>query len=259
MRMPENSTTNSTASNDSGNRQPLTTTRTVVEDQATTLVRYYAIAGLVTFFIIVTSVAFIVRQFAINQLVQAAEDRSDQLASQFLRESRAQHKDFVTSSSELSASEIQESPEYARLDEIMMGLAEDDEVVRINLYDEEGFVAYSTESSEIGQIADSEEAFPDQYQYYWRYDGLISERTRFSTFNAISGPLENRQIVTTYMWLDEFNRDDEEGVIGVFRDITAAYRRISRTQLAVTGVAFLIMVIPGTRLLLSTGQRRHQA
>ena len=182
----------STARDEAEKPQSITTTHTTIEDQAPTLVRYYVIAGLVTFFIMVTSVALIMRQFAIAQLIEAAEDKNHEVATQFVRESWHQNRSFVMTASTLSTSSLLASPKTARLEEITTNLVDDDEeVIRINLYDDEGFVAFSTQSSEIGQNEGSEEAFHNLTRFYYRQDALISERIRAKTFDGISGPLEH--------------------------------------------------------------------
>lgn len=155
-------------------------------------------------------------------------------------------RDFVSTAHDLPIDALKSHAINKRTLRRALELAKDVPLLKIKIYDLNGLTVFSTEPAQIGEIKAS-------------YPGLVSARNGTVTsvlehrdaFTALNGPVKNRNVLSSYVPIVG-DGGKIEGIFEIYADVTepmAQARNSAMLQLAIVGLAFLVVFEMGVQLL----------
>jgi signal transduction histidine kinase/CheY-like chemotaxis protein len=190
------------------------------------LLRYFSLASLVAFIIVVVLLGTVYRQSAVNDLV-ALEGRSNvALAQAFANSLWPRFSAHVTSASQYTLDELRAHPETAALQKAVMAQMSGLSVIKVKVYNLDGLVVFSTEEGQIGDDKSDNEGLISAL------DGMvISELTHRDTFSAFEGTIEDRDVISSYIPIQTGGPTEPiEAIFELYSDVTPLMARIESAQ-----------------------------
>ncbi|MBP0018811.1 MAG: GHKL domain-containing protein [Cyanobacteria bacterium SBLK] len=203
------------------------------------LVRYFTIASLTAFSVVILILGEFYRQQSIKILIEKGEENNVTLAKSFSNTIWSEFSDFVDATSNLSDEELRTHPETERLRQSILNQMEGLPVVKIKVFSLQGRTIFSTEAKQIGEDKSS-------------YSGFIAARSgkletklgHRETFSAFTEKIQDRQLLSSYVPIQRgIKNTDIEGVLELYSDVTPLYDKIAQLQRSVTLVCTLILGI----------------
>jgi signal transduction histidine kinase len=203
------------------------------------LVRYFSVASLTAFSIVILVLGEFYRQQSIKVLIEKGEENNVALAKSFSNTIWSEFSDFVDSSSQFSNEELKNHPETARLRQKILAQMEGLPVVKVKVFSLAGRTIFSTEAQQIGD-------------YKGDYAGFITARSgqietklgHRETFSAFTERIRDRQLLSSYVPIQRGKDSAKiEGVLELYSDVTPLYGKIGQLQRSVTFVCTLILSI----------------
>ncbi|MCW8972292.1 MAG: GGDEF domain-containing protein [Gammaproteobacteria bacterium] len=214
--------------------------------------RYFLLSSLsAVLLVLVLSVvwyAYFTKQLLLNQETRANAYMTQVLGKLVWEEAG----EFITRGHARSRTEMQQAPEVGPLDEIMAELLDGNGILKVKIYNSQGFVIYSTQHSQIGQ----EKTDNPGFQSAMRGEPLsfLNHRNQFHSFEQT---VSDRSLLSTYI---PFYHPETRQVVGVFElysDVTGMVRRIDKNRYLILAVALacFLLISAGLFLLMRRGER----
>lgn len=214
--------------------------------------RYFLFSSLsAVLFVLVLSVvwyAYFTKQLLINQETRANAYMTQVLGKLVWDKSG----EFVTREHPRSRTEMQQAPEIGPLDDIMADLLDGSGILKVKIYNRQGFILYSTQHDQIGQ----EKADNPGFQSAMRGKPLsvLNYRDQFHSFEQT---VSDRNLLSTYI---PFYHPETKQVVGAFElysDVTGMVRRIDKNRHIILAVALacFLLISAGLFLLMRRGER----
>ncbi len=187
---------------------------------------YLALSSAILIVLAMVAVAVIYRSYAVEDLVEAAEDHNIALAKTLSKAVGVDLVAYVESTEGLDRAALQARPEVRAHDDVLGPLTQNLHIVKIKIYDAQGRTIYSSVHDEIGELK------KDRFFF----DRLIklgeekSELSRRDNFSAFSGELFDRDIIESYIPIG----DPNTAIVGAFEiysDVTEITDRADRAVL----------------------------
>ena len=203
------------------------------------LLPFFSVASLISIVIVSVIMSVFFRDMAIRNVTQNTESENTLLTRVIAGTIWPDYSDFLTSVSGQSPREIREHPEYQRLyDEVrrrMQGLP----ILKIKIYDVNGFTVFSTDESQLGQDKSSYAGF-----HAARTGEVVSALTFRDQINSFENTIADRHIVTSYFPVRSTPDGEVEGVFELYADVTPQIERLNETQLSVfSGVIGTLLLL----------------
>lgn len=205
------------------------------------LLRYFSLASLAAFVLVAVSLVLFYRQIAINELLVLGESKNVAITQAFSNVIWPEFGSFLTSASSLSADEIRAHPETARLRQAIDAQTEGLSIIKIKIYDLNGFTVFSSEEAQIGEDKSSNAGYLEAVN-----GTAASELTHRDTFSAFEGMIEDRDVISSYIPVRGAD-SRVEGVFEVYDDVTPLLEIISTAQrniaIGVTATLALLYIV----------------
>lgn len=181
--------------------------------------RYFAIVSAVVILAAMAVLGFIYQRHAIGTLVDVAENQNVALARTLSNIILSQFPDYLSH----GPAEIASHPDTDEVASRLRAATDDSRILKIKIYSATGLTLYSTDPVDLGRdrrLQPHEEAFTSAR------DGIPqSELTFKDRISAFSGELFNRDVVETYVPIDN-SADAVIGVFEIYSDVTALKAKI---------------------------------
>ena len=203
------------------------------------LVRYFSIASLTAFSVVILILGEFYRRQSIKILIEKGEENNVTLAKSFSNTIWSEFSDFVNSTGKLSDRELKNHPEIARLHQKVLSQMAGLPVVKVKVFSLDGRTIFSTELQQIGEDKS-------------RYSGFIGAKSgqlttklgHRETFSAFTEKIQDRQLLSSYVPIQPGKNNTKiEGVLELYSDVTPLYDKIAKLQRSVTLVCTLILSI----------------
>lgn len=188
------------------------------------LLRYFSITSLVAFVLVAISLVVFYRQIAISDLLRIGESKNAALTQIFSNVIWPEYKAFLNSAASLGPDAIRAHPETARLNQALIEQTRGLTVIKVKIYDLNGFTVFSSQESQIGEDKSQNAGFIAALN-----GGVASELTHRDTFSAFEGEIEDRDVISSYVPIQQAG-SSVEGVFEVYDDVTPLLESISVAQ-----------------------------
>ena len=177
---------------------------------------------------------------AIDQLERMAERNNIGLTTAFGNSIWPRFFRFIDQAHRLNPEEIRRHPRTPELHAAVAALMAGTSVLKVKIYDIRGMTAFSTDPSQIGLDYSDNPRLLAALR-----NGSASELEFRETFNAFSGPLRDRYVLSSYIPVRPGGGSNAiEGVVEIYSDVTDFHAYVGRrgtTQIVVVAIAFLIV------------------
>jgi len=192
-------------------------------------------------------------QLAVDHLVELTS-RHNAAATQLVANSLwPRYGDFLQGAQEMGAETVRGHALTTDLTAAVARLLADTEVMKIKLYDLEGFTAFSTQAVQIG--AD----YSDNPRFLAAQAGDTHSKLEFrDSFGAITGPRAAVWVLSSYVPVRRASDNTILGVAEIYTDVTALYAdiaRLERRELAVIAAVFAVVFVVLT-LIVGNAERQ---
>jgi PAS domain S-box-containing protein len=187
------------------------------------LLRYFSFTSAIALVVVTVALVMLYRQSAVGEMVNMAESQNAALARSFVNTIWPRFSEYVMTVSGdgptlRGRSETDEI--HAALKALTKGLP----VLKVKIYNLEGFTVYSSEARQIGENKRNNPGF-----FRAAIEGQSASKLSYrDTFSAFEGTVQNRDLVESYL---PVRRSDGEtdAVFELYTDVTPLMGRIERT------------------------------
>ena len=197
------------------------------------LVRYFSIASITTFAIAATILGFTYREQSVHDLVSQGEQQNIALTQSFANSIWNDFAPFLTTTQQLSDEELQQHPKIAQLQKQAFIQMKGSTVLKIKIYDLQGRTVFATDISQIGKDKRNSAGFKTALA-----GKTLSQLDHRDTFSAISGKLNNRNVLSSYVSISRNGK--VAGVFELYNDVTPLVARIEQSQRTIVVTSVLI-------------------
>jgi PAS domain S-box-containing protein len=203
------------------------------------LLRFFSIASLGSIVIASIGLSILYREIALRDLAHAGERHIEVLTQIVTNTIWPEFATFFASSQSLSADQITNHPETARLHERLRRVRSGTTILKIKIFTLDGRTAYSSEAKQIGEDKSRNAGFLAA-----REGEPATEITHRNQFSAFEQTIFDRGVLSTYIPIRRGGSDQIEGVFEVYDDITPLLANVQRSQskllVGVLGVCTLL-------------------
>ncbi len=204
------------------------------------LVRFFFVTSLLAAVAII--VAFVLyRQDEVDRLIEVVESQNTALARSFSNSIWPRYASFVRSASELEDDALRARPEIRKIGDALKAISEGLPVLKVKIYDPEGFTVFSSEPSEIGQDKRNNPGFFAAAQ-----DGIAASKLTYrDAISSFEGTVQHRDLVESYLPIRQ-GSGPIEGVFELYTDVTpvlAAAKRPANLMVALSLMLGLLYVM----------------
>ena len=211
------------------------------------LTRNFALGAAIIIIAAGWALAELNRSLAVDQLERMAEANNSALTRALANGVWAQFEAFIAGVHELSAEEIRTRAETEALRREIGTLMAGTPVVRIKLYDLGGLTAFSTDSGQIGERLNEEEADELERFRAAAAGDIVSELETANVPSARTERPGERWVLSSYVPIRRGGGAGAiEGVAEVYTDVTDVYAHIKRVGMlhtAIVGGSFTVVFL----------------
>jgi signal transduction histidine kinase len=202
------------------------------------LSRVYAVASVVVIFIAAVALAVLYRELSIRIILEFGEQTNVIVAQTALNVFRAELADYL---------EIEESldrqPTTKTMPPQLLSMIKDSvrdtAIARINVYDRDGRILYSTRSPEIRADGSADQGFKDAIA-----GRVASTLTYVDFFDVFRQRSENDNLIETYVPVIHPGQQQPLGVFEIYTDVNSIVRGMTRNEvLVLTGIVLIMLIL----------------
>ena len=212
------------------------------------LTRYYSIASLASIVAASIGLSVLMNQRATDDVTQFGETGNAEIARVIVNIYREPLRQFLALAPALSTDQIKSHVETKLLHDSIRKTVAGTPIIKIRAYTLDGRTVYSSDESQIGEVARTETGFLPALA-----GTLTTELSRRDKFVAFERQLVDRVVLSTSMPMRLGTTDRVDGVLQVFQDITpfqaqseaavrVAVAKLVAVLLALYGVLYLIVL-----------------
>lgn len=207
------------------------------------LLRSFTLISLIS--IIISSIVlwYWFERISVNNLIDIEERNNVTLARLLSQSTWPKYKDFLSSASQFSVANLKRHPTIKNLDTTLVNQTKGIGVIKIKIYDLQGYTAYSTDFNQIGTSKSGIEAFESA-----KKGKTVSKLVFRDKFYARKELLTNRNVLSSYIPITRGTNIKIEGVFEIYKDVSALIKDIYSTQIiiivgifSVLGLLFIVL------------------
>jgi diguanylate cyclase (GGDEF)-like protein len=216
------------------------------------LLRYSQLIALAVLVAVVVALSLLYRGLLFDSMVESETRASVALTKTFANAIWPSHAAFVARAGSLDRATLAGRLEVAALDRDLRRLSDGLSVVKVKIYDLNGFTVYSSDPREIGEDGSAKPGFRRARDGY-----PASNITYRDQVDSWEGVIAERDILETYVPVHVYDAAPVEAVLEVYSDVTELVTRTQRAQwtilAAVLGAMALVYAV--MQLILARYQR----
>jgi signal transduction histidine kinase len=202
------------------------------------LQRYFSIAAFVGTLIAVLLLTLFYRQVFEGEIITIGEQDNLALAKSSLNIMEHELAQYLDSVKEVTGSEKQISPIPLSLEQEFKELMEGTHVIRINIYNQNGVVVFSTMPSYIGRDESTNERFG------FALNGRVASKLFYhDSLNIFSRTTDQDNLIETYVPIRSTNSSSIVGVFEIYTDVSSMVDHVEQARLVILLGVALIMIL----------------
>ncbi|WP_455222049.1 putative bifunctional diguanylate cyclase/phosphodiesterase [Kaarinaea lacus] len=203
------------------------------------LSRYFSISSLVGIVIVVAVLSFFYRHIATNTLIDHETRANLALTTAFANSIWPAYKDFVMSQGAVDRDTLLSKLELQALRQEVLSKMKNLNVVKVKIYNLDGITIFSTDAKQIGEDKSNNPGYLTA-----KAGKVISEITFRNEFYAFEDVIVDRNLLATYIPLQQNSNTPVEAVFELYSDVTDLVNKIETTQYQiVTGVLIALAIL----------------
>lgn len=222
------------------------------------LTRRFAVVGGAIMLLAGAALALHLRAASMEQLELMGERNNLDLTTAFGNSIWPKFSRFVSGAHRMSPRRIRRHPRTRALRKSVAGLMAGTPILKVKLYDIRGMTVFSTDTTQIGA----------DYSGNPRFLRALKEKSASKlefrkTFDAFSGPLRDRYVLSSYIPVRRGGTGPIEGVVEIYSDVTGFHQFVIRNGFVQGAVIVAALAAVFALLLLAVWyaerrMRRHQ-
>lgn len=216
------------------------------------LLRFYSVVSFVAVLATALLIALFYRQVAIQGVMQLAERNNLALARTALNSVRPALIDYLDSVAQPALASFSQRSLPPELAEAIHSLMHNNLVARIKIYNQQGMVAFSTSTAQIGADQRDNPGFISAIN--GRVAATLIYRDSFNSFDAVT---EEDNLMQTYIPIRASATKPVQGVFEIYTDVDGLAQQIERTEFIILAGALLILTVLYVALLLVVRRARN--
>jgi len=206
------------------------------------LLRYFSLISFFSLIIASLLLGTWFRNLAEDDLVKNEERSNIALAQVLAKAVWPEFSDFLNNAHKLKIGEIRNHPKTKKLDSILETYTQGLDVIKIQIYDTNGFISFSTDFSQIGDTKHGRKSYAAAKQ------GQVASNLAFQDkIYARKELIQNRNIISSYIPI--IRPDGQtEAVFELYTDVTRLVNGIKSTQrkiiagvIVILGALFIVL------------------
>ena len=179
------------------------------------LLRYFSIASLISLAAAAIVFAILDHIFEKNHLISYSESRNIALTQAFSNNGWPKFRSFANEAKRLDADTLRRQPDLIELGRSVRNAVRNTATVRVEIYQLDGRVLFSSDTARIGTGNGSDAGFLSAKR------GVpLSSITHYDKFSTFDGELPNLDVLASYIPLRGSASQPIEGVMAIYTDIT---------------------------------------
>lgn len=199
--------------------------------------RAYTWGSLAGVLLAALGLSLLVRHVTEANLIATGERDTVALTHAFANALGPEWLDWVDESATLPLDALKAHPRIASLQSIARQQLRNTDVAKIKIYALNGRTVFSTEAAQIGESKTTNAGF-----LLARAGGTPTELTHRAKFSAFDQVVENRNLLSAYVPLRDPGSGRVRVVFELYSDVTPLVREIDRSQAALNGVVFSVLL-----------------
>lgn len=189
------------------------------------LLRYFTLISLIS--IVVTSLVLgaLFRHIAVENLLSSEERHNVALARLLANAIWPRYSDYIESAADLPVTAIRKHQSNKALDKSVERQTRGLSILKVKIYDLNGFTAYSTDTSQLGKSKKDSPAFQ-----FALNRGVTSKLSFRDKIYARKELIENRNVLASYVPIQRHQGAEVEGVFEIYKDVTPLLNGVSVMQ-----------------------------
>jgi diguanylate cyclase (GGDEF)-like protein len=187
--------------------------------------RYSSFVALVAVVAVVVALTSFYRRLAFDALIENETRSHVALTKAFANSIWPTYRGFVQYAPKLPRDELAARREIRHLQQDVRLLAKGLDVVRVKLYDANGFTVFSSDPGQIGEDRSDNPGFRGA-----KGGTPASEITFRAQFDAWEGVINDRNLISTYVPVRANDGARVEAVLEIYSDVTGLVVKMERTQ-----------------------------
>jgi diguanylate cyclase (GGDEF)-like protein len=200
------------------------------------LLRYFSIASLVSMVLAAVVLGILHQLLEQDHLLRYGERRNVALAQSFANNTWPKFQGFLNSAKGLDAETLRSRPVVARLARSVRDAVRNTATLRVQIYQLDGRMLFSTDASQIGTSNGSDPGFLSATQGVPQ-----SSILHYDKYDSLNGELANREVLSSFIPLRLGANQPAQAVMAIDSDITdlAASDTREGTRVALSVIAVL--------------------
>jgi diguanylate cyclase (GGDEF)-like protein len=192
--------------------------------------RYSSFVALVAVVAVVVALSWFYRRLAFEALIENETRSNVALTKAFANSIWPTYRGFVQYAPKLPGEELAARREIRHLLQDVKLLAKGLDIVRVKLYDANGFTVFSSDPRQIGEDRSDNPGFLGA-----KGGTPASEITFRARFDAWEGVINDRNLISTYVAVRANDGARVEAVLEIYSDVTGLVAKMERTQQRIVG------------------------
>ena len=179
------------------------------------LLRYFSVTSLVGVLVVLATLVYFYRHFAIEALEQHKNQDNVVITHLFASTIWPKHATYFKGASGLSKAQLQSNHEVASIREDVLRQMAGLFVVKVKVYDLQGITIFSTDAKQIGEDDSKDDGFIAA-----KAGNVVSEIVFKNHFDSFEKVINDRNLISTYIPIRANDQQPPEGVFEVYSDVT---------------------------------------
>lgn len=206
------------------------------------LLRYFTLISLISIILTSFLLGTWFRSIAVGNLLSSEEANNVALAHSLSQSVWPQHSEFLESASVLSVEALRAHPVTKMIDDYLSEQFKGLGIIKIKIYDVDGYTVFSTDFSQIGASKEDHPSFISA-----RQGTVVSKMSFRDKFYAREELIENLNIVASYIPIKRTGNGQIEGVFELYKDVTPLIAEIEQTHhdviFGVSGILAILFLV----------------
>ncbi len=200
------------------------------------LLRYFSIASLVSIVLAAVVLGILHQLLEQGHLLKYGESRNVALARSFANNTWPKFQGFLNTAKGLDADTLRRQPVIARLGRSVRNAARNTATLRVQIYQLDGRMLFSTDAAQIGTSNGSDPGFLSATQGVPQ-----SSITHYDNYDSLNGKLADREVLSSFIPLRSDADKPVQAVIEIDSDLTDLVASDTRegTRVALSVIAVL--------------------
>ena len=193
------------------------------------LLRYFSIASLISMVLAAIVLGVLHQLFEKNYLLRLGESQNTTLTQAFSNSVWPQFRDLANASNLFDANALRRHPDIAKLNQSVRNVVRNTPTLRVQIYQLDGRLLFSTDTSQIGVRNNNEAGFLSA-----RKGLALSTISHLDKFSAFDRDIVDRDVLSSYIPLRNNVDGSIDGVMNIYTDVTDLLASDEREERLVT-------------------------